>query len=435
MNYQETLDYLYSQLPMFHRIGKAAYKDNLNNAEYLDRLCGNPHRYYKTIHIAGTNGKGSVSHMLASVLQSCGYKTGLFTSPHLKDFRERIRINGEMITPDAVIRFVSKYKTEFEHIKPSFFEMTSALAFDYFKQEQVDVAVIEVGMGGRLDSTNIITPTLSVITNIGFDHMEFLGNTLAKIAYEKAGIIKEKIPIVIGESHPETKPVFQEMAILKNSPLTFADEQYQIIFQRIDEEGLQSIEIEQIKTGQVLKISLDLLGLYQQKNICSVLCAIETLRKTGFQIQDSALMSGIKHVCFNTGLMGRWQIMHKKPLMICDTGHNAEGIFWVVKQINKLTYGRLHFVMGVVNDKDIARILELLPKQAVYYFTKANIPRALGEDQLLELALRAGLIGSSYPSVRIAMEEAKNNAAPNDLIFIGGSTFIVAEALQELEKK
>lgn len=434
MDYQQTLDFLFRQLPMFHRIGKAAYKNNLDNAIYLDQLCGKPHHYYKTIHVAGTNGKGSVSHMLASVLQASGYKTGLFTSPHLNDFRERIRVNGHMIGQDNVINFISLFKKEFETIRPSFFEMTSALAFDYFWREHVDVAVIEVGMGGRLDSTNIIKPQLSVITNIGLDHTEFLGNTLAKIAAEKAGIIKRKVPVVIGESHPETAPVFIQFAGLNESPLIFADEMFRADSLQTDNEGIQYFSVKDIRENQTLDISLDLLGLYQQKNICTVLGAIGEIQKMGFLIPESAIQKGLRHTSAITGLRGRWQIIGKTPLTICDTGHNAEGIAWVVNQIRQQKYKRLHFIMGVVNDKDITRILALLPGEAVYYFTRANIPRALDENLLLELSSQAGLKGKAYSSVGMAMEAAKNNADPNDLIFIGGSTFIVADALLELEK-
>lgn len=429
MDYQETLNYLYSQLPMFHRVGKAAYKANLDNALCLDELCNHPHRNYKTIHVAGTNGKGSVSHMIASVLQRAGYKTGLFTSPHLKDFRERIRINGEMISKEAVAQFVLKYKENFEAITPSFFEMTSALAFEFFNKEKVDVAVIEVGMGGRLDSTNIITPELSVITNIGFDHTEFLGDSLSKIAMEKAGIIKRGVHVVIGESHSETKPVFKQIAFERNAPLFFADEIFESNYSSGLSKGHQYFEITKLNSSEKVNLGIDLLGNYQQKNICTVMCAIELLRRQNFEIDNSQLGAGLKNVAKVTGLQGRWQVISNNPLTICDTGHNTEGIAWVVKQIQGIKFEKLHFVFGVVNDKDINHILKLLPVTAVYYYTKANIPRALDENILMQLSADAGLRGKSYPNVKIAVDNAKKNAGPNDLIFIGGSTFIVAEVL------
>ncbi len=429
MDYQETLNFLYSRLPMFHRVGKAAYKANLDNALWLDELCNYPHRNYKTIHVAGTNGKGSVSHMIASILQKAGYKTGLFTSPHLKDFRERIRINGEMIPKEAVTQFVLKYKENFEAISPSFFEMTSALAFEFFNKEKVDVAVIEVGMGGRLDSTNIITPELSVITNIGFDHTEFLGDSLSKIAVEKAGIIKRGVHVVIGESLPETKPVFKQIACERNAPLFFADEIFESNYSLGLSKRHQYFELCKLNSSEKVILSIDLLGNYQQKNICTVMCAIELLKRQNFEIDNSQIETGLKNVAKVTGLQGRWQILSDNPFIICDTGHNAEGIAWVVKQIQGLKYEKLHFVFGLVNDKDIRHILKLLPVTGDYYFTKANIPRALDENILMQLSAEAGLRGKSFPNVKIAVDNAKKNAGSNDLIFIGGSTFIVAEAL------
>lgn len=428
MNYKETLDFMYSQLPMFHRVGKAAYKNNLDNAHALDKMCDFPHSQYKTIHVAGTNGKGSVSHMLASVLQSAGYKTGLFTSPHLVDFRERIRVNGEMIPESEVTEFISTLKEKFLELKPSFFEMTSALAFYYFRKQAVDVAVIETGLGGRLDSTNIITPVLSVITNIGFDHTEILGDTLPKIASEKAGIIKPGIPVVIGESHPETASVFTYKAKECASEIVFADTVYNCLFLETENQ-LRDIRVKNA-SGTSTDVSLDLLGDYQLKNVVTVFASVEKLRECGFTVTDDNIKKGLSAVTRNTGLKGRWQIIASNPMVICDTGHNVDGISWVVNQIKQLKYNKLHFVFGVVNDKDITHILPLLPKDGEYYFTKASIPRALDEEELFKLATGFGLQGKTYTHVSKAIETAKKNAVANDLIFIGGSTFIVADALQ-----
>lgn len=429
MNYQETLDFMYSQLPMFHRIGKAAYKANLDNARALDELCGHPHKNYKTIHVAGTNGKGSVSHMLASVLHKAGYKTGLFTSPHLVDFRERFRVNGIMIPEGFVVSFIHKYKNEFETLRPSFFEMTSAMAFQYFKEEHVDVAVIETGLGGRLDSTNIITPDLSVITNIGFDHMDLLGDTLEKIAAEKAGIIKPCTPVVVGETHGRTKDVFEEVALANKAAIVFADTVYSAKPLRDSHPMMLSLIVKKAGEERDMVYELDLRGIYQQKNICTVLAAVDVLTAKGFKIKQDDVAAGLKKASTNTGLMGRWQVLSQKPLTVCDTGHNEDGIAWVVKQIGELIFNKLHVVFGVVNDKDISHILPLLPRHAHYYFTKANIPRALDEEELLQKGKQEGLMGEAYPTVASAIREATNNAADNDLIFIGGSTFVVADAL------
>ncbi|HEX3006719.1 MAG TPA: folylpolyglutamate synthase/dihydrofolate synthase family protein [Bacteroidales bacterium] len=427
--YQETLDFMYSQLPMFHRIGKAAYKANLDNAHALDSLCGFPHRKYKTIHIAGTNGKGSVSHMLASVLQQAGYKTGLFTSPHLVDFRERIRLNGEMIPEEAVVAFVNKYKRQFEEIKPSFFEMTSAMAFEYFASVGADIAVIETGLGGRLDSTNIIVPELSVITNISFDHMELLGDTLAKIAAEKAGIIKPRVAVVVGEVTAETSAVFGSVAKDKDAPLFYAENIYTATSLGFDQH-FQRLRVDGAKTGQSEIYRLDLKGLYQKKNICTVLAAIDILNSKNVNIRPEDVKAGLLSASANTGLKGRWQVLAENPLMICDTGHNEDGIRWVVQQLMEVPHDKLHIVFGVVKDKDVTHMLPLLPTDAEYYFTRANIPRALDENELKRMANAAGLRGESYPAVDAAIKFAKKNAKSNDLIFIGGSTFIVADALQ-----
>lgn len=430
MDYKETLEYMYSQLPMFHRVGKAAYKANLDNARALDELCGFPHRNYKTVHIAGTNGKGSVSHMLAAVLQKSGYKTGLFTSPHLVDFRERIRVNGEMIPEHAVVDFVLQFKQNFEVLKPSFFEMTSALAFQYFADAKVDIAVIETGLGGRLDSTNIISPLLSVITNIGLDHTDLLGDTLTKIAGEKAGIIKKQVSVVIGETLPETKEVFETVARTMNAEIRFADQYYKASFVEEENADVQKIWVEKrAMNGEIYE--LDLKGLYQVKNICTVLSATDVLKAAGLELNIHA---GLKTAGKATGLLGRWQVLSEAPLIVCDTGHNRDGISWVVSQIKRMKYSKLHFVFGVVNDKDVSKVLPLLPGDAIYYFTRAAIPRAMDESELKQKAGDAGLKGESYPTVAEAIKKAKKNAAPNDLIFIGGSTFVVADALMAERK-
>ena len=429
MNYQDTLDYMYNQLPMFHRIGKDAYKADLSNALSLDNHYNHPHKHYKTIHVAGTNGKGSVSHSIAAVLQSAGYKTGLFTSPHLKDFRERIRVNGKMIPEETVTDFISKGIAIFDSIKPSFFEMTSALAFEYFAMENVDIAVIEVGMGGRLDSTNIISPVLSVITNIGLDHTEFLGNTLEQIAGEKAGIIKNDIPVVIGEYQPETWPVFELIANKKNSAITIASNVYNVINSNITSNGTQAFTV--FKNDVALEgiIELDLLGYYQKKNICTILSIIDNLCELGFDLSSQLVRNGLKNVVNITGLQGRWQVLGNDPLIVCDTGHNKHGLTIVIEQLLKIPYNQLHMVIGFVNDKDVIGILALLPADAIYYFTQASIPRAMDSVLLKEKAGLFGLKGETYITVDLAYQTAKTNAKADDIVFIGGSNFVVAEIL------
>lgn len=431
LNYQQTLDYLFSQLPMFQRIGAAAYKADLTNTIAICKLLGNPENKFKSIHIAGTNGKGSTSHYLASVLQSAGYKVGLYTSPHLKDFRERIKINGNMIPEQFVIDFVEKYKTDFEKIQPSFFEMTVGLAFEYFASQQVDIAIIETGLGGRLDSTNVIQPLLSIITNISIDHVMFLGNTLEKIAEEKAGIIKPKTPIIIGETTNETKAVFLKKAKEQAAPILFADSIFKIknIHQMNAGRLLLNMDVE--KNGQLLYIDLksELLGLYQQKNIPTVLLAIEQLIAVGFIITKEQQIEGIEYVVRNTGLMGRWQVISLQPLVIADTGHNEAGINEVVAQLQQTPHKHLHFVLGMVNDKDISAVLSLLPKTATYYYCRANIPRAMDASLLKNLAQKRGLNGTIYSTVLSALDAAKTNAQQGDLIIIAGSTFTVAEVL------
>ena len=409
---------------MYQREGQAAYKANLDNTLALDEYFKHPHTHFKTIHVAGTNGKGSVSHMLASILQEAGYKTGLYTSPHLKDFRERIKINGEMVSEQYVIDFVEDNKDLFASIHPSFFEMTVAMAFKYFADQQVDIAVIEVGLGGRLDSTNIITPLASVITNISFDHMALLGNTLEKIAGEKAGIIKSGIPAIVGARDKEYDYVFEERAASVNTTLSFAGEQW-----KVEKNPEGNYHLKRSSGEEFCNLSCELKGDYQRKNIPTVLETIPALRAAGLQITDEQVRTGISRVITNTGLHGRWQTLAQSPLTICDTGHNIDGITEIVQQLQKCQYERLHFVIGMVNDKDVDHVLCILPKDAIYYFTKASIPRAMNEEILAEKARTAGLHGTCYPTVATAYEAARQNATKQDMIYIGGSTFVVAEVL------
>ncbi|WP_167619329.1 bifunctional folylpolyglutamate synthase/dihydrofolate synthase [Maribellus sediminis] len=431
MDYSDTLDYLFTRLPMFQRSGPAAYKNNLDNTLRLDELYDHPHRRYKTIHVAGTNGKGSVSHMLAAILQSAGYKTGLYTSPHLKDFRERIKIDGEMIAEEDVVEWVEHYRTNNEvwKIEPSFFELTVALAFDYFARQNVDVAIMEVGLGGRLDSTNIITPELSVITNIGLDHVNLLGDTLEKIAAEKAGIIKPEVPVVIGTSQKETAPVFIRKAEEEKAPLYFADKAYKVTYATLALDGKQNVHVE--KDGEVVlpELKLDLLGVYQHRNLPAVLKAVDLLREKGFEIPETALRNGLANVVGSTGLLGRWQIIGNNPLIVCDTGHNEDGIRAVVAQIENTAHQKLHFVFGAVGDKSADKVLALLPKIAEYYFVRANIERAMDETELQRQAHTFGLKGDCYNSVNEGFRKARENAGKHDLVFVGGSTFVVAEIL------
>lgn len=436
MTYQQTLDYLYEQLPMFTRIGASALKKDLTNTLLLCEKLSNPQHQFKSIHVGGTNGKGSTSHMLAAVLQSAGYKTGLYTSPHLKDFRERIRINGEMIPKEEIIDFVAEQHKNINAIEPSFFEMTVALAFNYFAQQKVDIAVIEVGLGGRLDSTNIISPLLSVITNIGWDHMNLLGNTLPEIAAEKAGIIKPGVPALIGEYQPEVAGVFVEKAKQEQAPLRFASEEW--ITEKAETEDFnheylvvraQSTILNATFNHQPLTINLDLTGLYQLKNLKTVLTAVNELRQQNFNIPDDAVFNALKEVKKLTGLMGRWQILSRNPLVICDTGHNPEGIAEVLKNIAATPYRQLHFVLGMVADKDISKILALLPKEAIYYFCKPDLPRGLPAEVLKQQAKTYALKGKDFSRVKEALAAAKKNARLDDLIFVGGSTFVVAEVV------
>jgi len=401
MTYRQTLDYLFSKLPMYQRKGSTAYKADIGNIVEACKILNNPHQKFKSIHIAGTNGKGSTAHMLASILQESGYKVGLYTSPHLKDFRERIKINGEKISKNSVIKFVDQHKRALENISMSFFEYTVAIAFNFFYKKKVDIAIIETGLGGRLDSTNIINPELSIITNIGLDHTNLLGNTIEKIAVEKAGIIKPNTSALIGRKQKETQQIFKDIANEKNSKLIYAEKQ---------------------------KIySADLKGNYQQENINTTVTAVQLLSKNGWDINHNAIRNGLLNIVKNTGILGRWQILQEKPLIICDTGHNSDGIKEVTQQIKETPHKKLHFVFGTVNDKKLDTILKLLPKDAIYYFCKPNIARGLDENILEYAAHKFNLKGHSYSSVNIAFNMAKSNAKSEDLIFIGGSTFVVAE--------
>ena len=424
MNYKETLEWLFAQLPMYQREGKAAYKANLDNTLKLDEHFGSPHKQFKTIHVGGTNGKGSVSHMLASILQEAGYKTGLYTSPHLKDFRERIKINGEMITEQHVINFVEENKSLFAGIKPSFFEMTVAMAFQYFADQQVDIAVIEVGLGGRLDSTNIITPLASVITNISFDHMALLGDTLEKIAHEKAGIIKPGIPAIIGTKDPASDFVFIEKAKECETTLEFASENWQVT-----RDNKNAYRLENKNGITFAPVQADLKGLYQRKNIPAVLETVLSLRNDGWHISDQNIYNGIANTIRNTGLLGRWQELSQTPYTVCDTGHNIDGLTEIVAQLKTCTYEKLHFVIGMVNDKDVDSVLHILPKDAIYYFCKASIPRAMDEKTLAEKARADHLHGKAFPTVAAAYQAAREAASNRDMIYIGGSTFVVAEVV------
>lgn len=428
MNYQQTLEYLFSQLPMYQRVGKAAYKADLGNTLKLDEYFGHPHKQYKTIHVGGTNGKGSVSHMITSVLMASGYRVGLYTSPHLKDFRERIKINGEMISEQFVVDFVEKHRHFFEEVKPSFFEMTVAMAFEYFANESIDVAVVEVGLGGRLDSTNIITPDLSVITNIGLDHTDLLGDTLQKIAVEKAGIIKKNIPVVISRTQDEIRNIFTDKANELNAPIHFADKQFSVVSNHTEVDK-QIFTLQGTNGLFYNRLALDLLGSYQGENLVGAITAIDLLKQLGYTICIDNVYEGLSNVIRYTGLLGRWQMLGQTPKIICDSGHNVEGLKLVISQLNNTPHEKLHMVIGMVGDKNIDGMLALLPKEAVYYFTRASIPRAIDENELASKAATYGLKGKTYSNVKLAIDAAKKNAENNDLIFIGGSTFVVADAL------
>ncbi|TBR20389.1 MAG: bifunctional folylpolyglutamate synthase/dihydrofolate synthase [Chitinophagaceae bacterium] len=424
--YSQTIEYLFSRLPLFSRIGAAAMKNDLNNITALCNFLGNPQQQLKSIHVAGTNGKGSVSHMLASILQTAGYKTGLHTSPHLKDFRERIKINGEVVSKEFVIEFTERIKPLIEKLNPSFFEISVAMTFEYFAQQKVDIAIIEVGLGGRLDSTNIITPELSIITSIGMDHTNLLGDTLEKIAFEKAGIIKNEVPVIIGEFLSETKPVFESIATKKNAPLIFATENRNAIGWTWEKHKL-SVEVEEKNKPDHKLYELDLLGIYQTKNLLTVIESCAALNRVGIKISDSAIAHGLSHTKKITGLHGRWEIIQEHPLIILDVAHNEDGIIQLIRQIEITDFHQLHLVIGFVKDKEIDKILQMLPQKATYYFTQANTPRAISSIDLKVKASNLNLLGDAYTSVNIAIQAAKSKASSKDLILVCGSVYLIGE--------
>jgi dihydrofolate synthase / folylpolyglutamate synthase len=426
MTYEQATNYLFTRLPMFSRIGAAAYKKDLTNTIKLCEFLGNPQTKFKAIHIAGTNGKGSTSHMLAAVLQTAGYKTGLYTSPHLRDFRERFRVNGEMIDKDFVVDFVQRIQPAIDEIEPSFFEITVAMAFDYFVREQVDIAVIETGLGGRLDSTNVITPEVAVITNIGWDHMNLLGDTLPAIALEKAGIIKPQVPVVIGETNGETKLVFEQVAQEKQAPLFFADKQRYVAEWKYEHHQLV-LQVATSGTDDRTTYQLDLPGYYQTKNCVTVLEVIYHLQKAGYKISDDQVQRALRQVKKLTGLHGRWEVIHANPVVVLDVGHNEDGVKQIIAQIELSDYQHLHIVIGMVKDKEIEKVLALLPKEATYYFTRAQIPRALPETELAARAQALGLNGHAYGDVNTALQQAMLRADKHDMILVCGSVFVVGE--------
>lgn len=434
MNYRETLDYLFNSLPMYHRVGQAAYKADIGNTVRLMAHLGNPETKFKSIHVAGTNGKGSVSHLLASILQQAGYKVGLYTSPHLVDFRERIRINGEMIGEESVVDFVERHKAFMQTLDMSFFEMTVGLAFDFFARERVEVAVVEVGMGGRLDSTNVIRPDMCIVTNIGFDHTQFLGDTLAKIATEKAGIFKPGALLVVGESHPETRPVFERKAAECGGRIHFADDRYRIVEAphppRLDNTELHfSVQ----RDGMTLHDGLvcPLAGSYQRHNLATLFQALELLPEAGYHFTDEQVAAGIAGVVSQTGLHGRWERIGERPLTICETAHNADGIRTMLQRLAEMPYQRLHLIYGCVNDKDFRTILKMLPQERVtYYYTRPSVPRGLPVEQLTAAAAELGMPGEAFPMVKEAMAAAREAADPvSDVVLVTGSIFLVADAL------
>lgn len=426
MDYPQTIEFLFTRLPLFSKIGAAAYKGDLTNIRELSKQLDFPEKKFKSVHIAGTNGKGSTSHMLAAILQKAGYKTGLYTSPHLHDFRERIRINGQMIPENKVIAFTELLRDSIDLIKPSFFEITVAMAFDWFAQEKIDIAVIEVGLGGRLDSTNIITPEVSVITNISFDHMDLLGNTIQKIAFEKAGIIKPGIPVVIGEDQAEINDLFLSVAEKNGSPIHFASRKRFVGEWKV-EGHLMNLQLTESHNNTKKNFQLDLTGLYQLKNMVTVAEVISILNQKGYLIPDTAIQQGLKQVKSLTGLHGRWEVLHENPLVVADVAHNEEGMKAIAHQIENTAHEELHIVIGLVKDKAIENILRHLPPIANYYFTRAQIPRALPEEELAVQAGLVGLKGQIFPNVKKALETAVLNAGPKDLILICGSVFLAGE--------
>ena len=426
MDYPQTIDYLFHRLPMFGKLGADAYKKDITNIVALSKEIGNPHLQFRSIHVAGTNGKGSTSHMLAAILQTAGYKTGLYTSPHLHDFRERIRINGEMIPEDVVVAFTKKIQPAIDIIEPSFFEITVAMAFSWFAEEAIDVAVVEVGLGGRLDSTNIILPDLSVITNISYDHMDLLGDTLEKIAFEKAGIIKPGVPVVIGEDQPEVKQVFLDAAAALDAPIHFASHLRTVMDWKFEKGKLQ-VELTDKHSNDKKHYGLDLTGIYQTKNIVTVAEAVAVLNQRGYKIPESAMVQALSRTKKLTGLHGRWEQLHDHPQIVTDVGHNEEGIRQITRQIEITAYESLHIVFGVVRDKAVDQILLQLPAHAQYYFTRAQTPRALPEDLLQQKAAAIGLNGQHYPDVQLALQAAVSHAHTDDLIVVCGSIFLVGE--------
>ena len=434
MTYQETCEFLYNQMPTFERQGASGYKEGLDNSQALDQHFGHPHRQYRTIHVAGTNGKGSCAHTLSAILQSCGYKVGLYTSPHLVDFSERIRVNGQPIAEDYVVDFVEQEKNFFAPLGPSFFEVVTAMAFKYFADKHVDIAVIEVGMGGRMDCTNIITPILSVITNISLDHTQFLGSSLELIAIEKAGIIKQGVPVIIGEDLPETRPVFEAMASSLKAPITFAEDKQEVISVSYKN---NCMEYQTMKFGI---LQGELTGYYQQKNTNTILAAVQKLEEMGYMYpvnctpnlpcENREVREGFMHVCSLTGLKGRWQTVCESPLTICDTGHNVGGWEFLSRQISDVRCSHRHIIFGMVEDKDVEGVIALLPKDATYYFTKSENSRSLSENVLKLYAQGAGLEGESYPDVMTAWQAARIQAENSDFVFIGGSSYVVADFLK-----
>lgn len=435
MTYKETVKFLEKAFPAYHKIGPAAYKADLSKTERLMAHLGHPERSFRSVHVAGTNGKGSVCHLLASILHRSGLKVGLFTSPHLLDFRERIRINGEMVPHDFVVEFVERNRPFFKSESLSFFEMTTGMAFAYFAQQQVDIAVVEVGLGGRLDSTNVITPLLSVITNIGLDHTQFLGNTLPDIAAEKAGIIKAGVPVVIGQTQPKTQPVFDAVAQRQHAPIIYADKMYRLVATKSDD-SLDMLTFDFKEGRQVLytKLRSPLAGSYQHKNLVTALAAVEQLKKQGYVITEDDIRQGVEHVVSDTGLHGRWEVCGTNPTIICETAHNVDGIRAMLAKLNTIVFRRLHIIYGCVSDKDYSTILTLFPKDAVLYFTQPSCPRALSCTTLRDNAERLGITGLCYDEVSQAIEAARLHAGDNDLILITGSIFLVADAMQYFQQ-
>lgn len=435
MDYQEVLEYLYNSLPMYHRVGAAAYKTDITNTVKLMNALKHPERSFKAIHVAGTNGKGSVSHFLASVLRNSGYKVGLYTSPHLVDFRERIRINGEMIPEEYVAQFVNDHKSLFEEIEPSFFEMTVSMAFSYFREQMIDIAVVEVGMGGRLDSTNVISPVLSIITNIGLDHTQYLGNSLEAIAAEKAGIIKQEVPVVIGETQSATQRIFAEKAKKLNAPIFFADNSFRV--EETEQSTNNYMQAVISKNDEYYSdIKTPLSGKYQLKNLATVSQAVDILKQIGYNnITDTSFKIGIESVIIDTGLRGRWETMSTNPLIICETAHNEDGIRCLLEKLKEMNYTKVHIIYGCVNDKDYEKILSMLPTNARYYFCKPSVPRGLEVDTLYKSAEKLGLYGYKYNSIADAIDAAKETALDDEIVVITGSIFLVADAIAEFEKE